>query len=254
MQRISDWGWLGIVLVLFGIIAILIADSIPVIPQSVIQSIGTILIASGTIEIGLVWMTSRDMQNTLDEMRKEIESDLEENMQKPLEAFYVKRGDSPHIIQRAEEAESLWLAWHSGSRTTIQNIAAAAENDADLKLILTHPNSGAIEEVAKNDRSGSTLQALKEDILTNTEIAQDEGFEIKWISYSLHNSVNIVNPNYEGALAEIDLYLPFRPPEERPSITVTPTSGEVVYNNVKEMYINHLWEQAEPPEVNHTTD
>jgi len=254
MQRISDWGWLGIVLVLFGIIAILIADSIPVIPQSVIQSIGTILIASGTIEIGLVWMTSRDMQNTLDEMQNEIESDLEENLQKPLEAFYVKREDSPHIIERAEEAESLWLAWHSGSRTTIQNIATAAENNADLKLILNHPNSGALEEVAKNDRSGNTLQALKEDIRSNTKIAQAEGFEVKWISYSLHNSINIVNPNHEGALAEIDLYLPFRPPEERPSIAVTPASGEVVYNHVKEMYINHLWEQAETPEVNHTTD
>jgi len=235
----NQWTAIGISLVLLGIIVILATANFPFIP-GVVGSLGVVLITSGTIEIGITQMTSREITET-------VESSVTKNLNKPLSAFYQDRSDRVDVRHRAENAEALWFAWISGSRVTIQAIAEAADSDADLRLVLVHPESRILKEINKATESSISLDGLKEDIRATTRAASKSGFEVRWLEEPQINSFNIINPEHEGAVAELDVFLPFRSPEDRPTIVVSPKSGEELFDRLKDTFENRVWRNAEPP-------
>ncbi|USZ67892.1 hypothetical protein NGM10_14305 [Halorussus salilacus] len=238
---------------LLGITCILLAKGFGVFPD-ILVSLGAVLFATGTIEIGMVRITAKQTEESIESAVESIESVLENHLQKPVVAVYEKREDSPHIADQSNGAEAVWCAWHSGRHVTINNIAQNTPEDADLRLVLPAPNPHnlRIHSAATGGTGGTggiyaSPETLHDDILNTTQEAIDVGFDVRWVPHLIHNSVNILNPNQEDAQAEIELFLPRMGPEDRPNVQVSPKAGSQIFESYKKMYEKRLWKQGEQP-------
>jgi len=164
-----------------------------------------------------------------------------------LKDFYENRSQLPAWnSEKWNQTSEFWFAWLSGSFKGAESYRDI-KNPEKIRLILTHPDSNALDIIAKvADRSKDTLQ---HDITELTRVAQDSKSKVKWFDGLIFNSVIIGNPNSVDAWAQVNVFVPYVGPSRRPTIEVSKQKGGEVFQTIFDAY-NKIWDKSEEPELN----
>ncbi|MBI4006862.1 MAG: hypothetical protein HY356_09340 [Gammaproteobacteria bacterium] len=131
------------------------------------------------------------------------------------------------------ESNEVWFAWHTGS-------VKFAEGDLlkrprKIRMVLTHPKSHALSEVAKVGKV--SVEHIAPGIYALTEAVKAVGGSVKWFDGFVANSIIISDPEKPSAgWARIEMLLPFGDPASRPSIRVRASTNPELFARVKNTF------------------
>jgi hypothetical protein len=144
------------------------------------------------------------------------------------------------LIDELKESDEVWFAWHSGSVNLAQG--ALFEGNHKYKIVLTDPNSAAINEIGRVANINAT--ELKSNITEFTRILRQKeapGNElIKWFDGILGSSLVISNPGTNKAWVRVEAFLPFLGAQFRPSIKIYRNRNFNEYKKYEDLF-NDIW-------------
>jgi len=233
MERIA---WVGITLILVGIIGTLLTPSIqnPTF-HTLISHLASICIGAGLVELVIQFVAVKHLV-------QRVSSQLIHTLQLPLEAYYEDRNALPSWSQELNDVSEVWFAWHTGSVQGAAGVMNIINNQIKkTRLLVTHPDSKALNEVAKI--VGRSKDAMQQDIKELTNAAQKCGIEVKWFDGLIGNSVIIANPSSPNAWARVELIIPYAEPIARPSVSVSKDKGKASFQKILDGY-KSLWSNS----------
>lgn len=238
-------------IILAGIILILLGLCLPFLfPNNTVASnLSSILIGAGLVDLVIRFLALEDLiKRIFSGVKKEIDK-IPELLHIPLEAFYENRGDLmksfPSLGGELDSVSEVWFAWYTGSVIEASGFKNTIKNIGKVRLLLTHPESKALNEYEKIGEHKGT--ELKEDIKSLSRIAQNFGAEVKWFDGLIGNSIVIGNPNLPNAWARVEVMIPFAETNLRPSFRVSKDKGKIAFQEIYNMY-ESLWRRSQPPE------
>jgi hypothetical protein len=230
--------WVGLTLILLGIIGLL---SSPLIPkgqeliQSLLSHVSSVLIGAGITEVVIQHLSVRHLV-------RELSFQFHTALGLALDHFHEDRHTLMPLEEELKGANEVWLAWRIGSVQSVGGIFAT--HAKQVRLLLTNPDSAVIREHAKVTHR--TIQQLQADLRSLTAAAVQQGYEVKWFDGPIGDSMVVSNPGKPNAKARIEINIPFSKPAERPSLLVSKERGGIVVDRLVESY-KVLWGKGTDP-------
>ena len=143
----------------------------------------------------------------------------------------------PSINEELGDAGEVFLTLHSGSAKRAQG--DLLRTSRHLKVIMTHPDSRALDEVSKI--ANCKREDLASDIRSLTETLVKAGASVGWFDGPIQNSLVIADPsNPNRAWARVEVLIPFAEPVQRPSLKASMRQHPKFYSSVKRAF-DELW-------------
>lgn len=138
-------------------------------------------------------------------------------------------------------AKEVWFSWHTGSVKVAQG--DLFKSPRIIRMVLTHPDSQALKEVAKI--ANLTADQMAPGIRALTAAVKNAGQSVRWFDGPVANSIVVADPDKPSGWARIEVLLPFGDPASRPSIFVRASSAPDLFARAKEAF-NKLFDGSAP--------
>lgn len=141
------------------------------------------------------------------------------------------------INEELGDAKEVFLTLHSGSAKRAHG--DLLRTSRRLKVVMTHPDSRALDEVSKI--ANCKREDLASDIRSLTETLVKAGACVGWFDGPIQNSLVIADPsNPDRTWARMEVLIPFAEPVQRPSLKASMRQHPNFYLSVKKAF-DELW-------------
>lgn len=227
--------WLGAGLILAGLAGVIVASAYDhSMPGIVLGHVSGISIGAGLVDLLLHF-------TMLKRLLRQVSEQVTHAIQLPLEDFYQGRHELPSLEQELKGASEIWLAWHIGSVQGSGTLNIGALPCERRRLLLTHPDSGQLDGLAKI--LGRSKDSMRSNIFELTRLATRCGIAVRWFDGPLSTSMVIVNPRDPEGWARLEFLMPYQRPTERPSLRVSKRRGQAAFKNAIDTY-EQVWNNA----------
>jgi len=228
-----------LVLLLFGLLLSLIPDStyITTLSATLIATAIAFLILSFGVR-GIETKIIEELPSLLDASHSKIE----------LEEFHKNREKLPSwSSEKFIQSSEIWFACYTCAYKH-PDLLRLSRQGKNIRLILTNPNSNAMDFIEKVDPEHSK-ETMKHSINDLTRAAQSSGIEVKWFDGIIFSSTIIGNPNSENCWAQVEFFVPYESADKRAAVIVSKEKGEDFLHTILDAY-KKIWDKSEEPELN----
>ncbi len=154
-----------------------------------------------------------------------------------------KRRPPQRLEEELSDAKEVLFAWHTGT-------VKLAEGDLfnqprKIRMILVHPDSEALKEIAKI--AHLTAVDMASGIKALSRKVKETGGDVRWFNGPIGNSTIIADPDAPHGWARVEFLIPYLDPASRPSIRVSKAKDPALFGSIRQCF-EKLWENSREPE------